>query len=710
MSLSDLQYIPVLDNGADTGQGAAFNLSLGGEVKHNGLHVLVREQLQNSIDAYNEMGANKPPVLKFCVTRKELDRKLIKAKELSDQIEKCHDYRESDAGGSGDLPDEVVKLKEAVKGLRGNGKMWCTIFEDNAGGIRGTTRNLRKEQDTIWEKFLGKGETTKHGKNSLGSFGVGKFAAWNNNNTFTVFYLNTFRGKNYFIGRTMLLTYYTKDDGNNAWVNKWDEDLYFGKKGVNSNGYPIADLYPIDKVDDTGLLETFRTLEGDGLSTIIPTIQRNFKGEKEWAKEIAYSIIQSFFKAFEKGLLEVVVNDGYDEEVIELSKDNYQDKYREFVSLESVKEEDDAYQYYLLRPQILGEKPSVFEKNFKVGTYEGKAKLSVYRNEELERKLDTIRNTEKRRTFRIIRENMLIRDEGFPRNRTYLEDNEYSGVLEFVGDKLNSVVKKGETKSHDKIDMSNYDETRGDFPKANQVVVFYQSLSKWIKEEVDKLSGAGTKEGDEQPVYLDLGNLFGGSEVPSFERTFLDPNKHPEAYTNNEGSKRVIKRDADTNNQEGENRGVIEVDGRGKKKRNRKTKRKTYRKKVTSKLIDDSVQNAKRISILEKISLFQKISSSGGSNNTYKIQLNNVEDKVDVVLSQETAFERDVPSAFLSFRLESVKMNGSDFSNFKGSENKYGDVVSYTLKGLEPSKRMITLDLSVTEPSETESKFKIKLS
>ena len=710
MSLSDLQYIPVLDNGADTGQGAAFNLSLGGEVKHNGLHVLVREQLQNSIDAYNEMGANKPPVLKFCVTRKELDRKLIKAKELSDQIEKCHDYRESDAGGSGDLPDEVVKLKEAVKGLRGNGKMWCTIFEDNAGGIRGTTRNLRKEQDTIWEKFLGKGETTKHGKNSLGSFGVGKFAAWNNNNTFTVFYLNTFRGKNYFIGRTMLLTYYTKDDGNNAWVNKWDEDLYFGKKGVNSNGYPIADLYPIDKVDDTGLLETFRTLEGDGLSTIIPTIQRNFKGEKEWAKEIAYSIIQSFFKAFEKGLLEVVVNDGYDEEVIELSKDNYQDKYREFVSLESVKEEDDAYQYYLLKPQILGEKPSIFEKNFKVGTYEGKAKLSVYRNEELERKLDTIRNTEKRRTFRIIRENMLIRDEGFPRNRTYLEDNEYSGVLEFVGDKLNSVIKKGETKSHDKIDMSNYDETRGDFPKANQVVVFYQSLSKWIKEEVDKLSGAGTKEGDEQPVYLDLGNLFGGSEVPSFERTFLDPNKHPEAYTNNEGSKRVIKRDADTNNQEGENRGVIEVDGRGKKKRNRKTKRKTYRKKVTSKLIDDSVQNAKRISILEKISLFQKISSSSGSNNTYKIQLNNVEDKVDVVLSQETAFERDVPSAFLSFRLESVKMNGSDFSNFKGSENKYGDVVSYTLKGLEPSKRMITLDLSVTEPSETESKFKIKLS
>lgn len=710
MSLSDLQYIPVLDNGADTGQGAAFNLSLGGEVKHNGLHVLVREQLQNSIDAYNEMGANKPPVLKFCVTRKELDRKLIKAKELSDQIEKCHDYRESDAGDSGDLPDEVVKLKEAVKGLRGGGKMWCTIFEDNAGGIRGTTRNLRKEQDTIWEKFLGKGETTKHGKNSLGSFGVGKFAAWNNNDTFTVFYLNAFKGKNYFIGRTMLLTYYTKDDGNNAWVNKWDEDLYFGKKGVNSNGHPIADLYPIDKVDDTGLLEAFRTLEGDGLSTIIPTIQRNFKGEKEWAKEIAYSIIQSFFKAFEKGLLEVVVNDDYDEEVIELSKDNYQDKYREFVSLESVKEEDDAYQYYLLKPQILGEKPSVFEKNFKVGTYEGKAKLSVYRNEELERKLDTIRNTEKRRTFRIIRENMLIRDEGFPRNRTYLEDNEYSGVLEFVGDKLNSVVKKGETKSHDKIDMSNYDETRGDFPKANQVVVFYQSLSKWIKEEVDKLSGAGTKEGDEQPVYLDLGNLFGGSEVPSFERTFLDPNKHPEAYTNNDGSKRVIKRDADTNNQEGENRGVIEVDGRGKRKRNRKTKRKTYRKKVTSKLIDDSVQNAKRISILEKISLFQKISSSGGSNNTYKIQLNNVEDKVDVVLSQETAFERDVPSAFLSFRLESVKMNGSDFSNFKGSENKYGDVVSYTLKGLEPSKRMITLDLSVTEPSETESKFKIKLS
>ena len=43
-------------------------------------------------------------------------------------------------------PDEVVKLKEAVEGLRVNGTMWC-IFEDNAGGIRG-------QQDTVWEKFL----------------------------------------------------------------------------------------------------------------------------------------------------------------------------------------------------------------------------------------------------------------------------------------------------------------------------------------------------------------------------------------------------------------------------------------------------------------------------------------------------------------------------------------------------------------------------
>ena len=101
---------------------------------------------------------------------------------------------------------------------------------------------------------------------------------------------------------------------------------------------------------------------------------------------------------------------------------------------------------------------------------------------------------------------------------------------------------------------------------------------------------------------------------------------------------------------QGENRGVVEVDGRGRKKKE-KNKEENIQKKVTSKLIDDSVQNAKRISVLEKISLFQKISSSGGSNNTYKVQLNNVEDKVDVVLSQETGFERTVTTAFLSFRV-----------------------------------------------------------
>ena len=58
----------------------------------------------------------------------------------------------------------------------------------------------------------------------------------------------------------------------------------------------------------------------------------------------------------------MVVKDDYAEEEIELSKENYRDKYKEFVSLESVKEEDDAYQYYLLKPQILGEKPKFLKR------------------------------------------------------------------------------------------------------------------------------------------------------------------------------------------------------------------------------------------------------------------------------------------------------------------------------------------------------------
>ena len=122
------------------------------------------------------------------------------------------------------------------------------------------------------------------------------------------------------------------------------------------------------------------------------------------------------------------------------------------------------------------------------------------------------------------------------------------------------------------------------------------------------------------------------------------------------------------------------------------------------------MQSTNRISVLEKISLFQKISSAGGSNNKYKIQLNNVKDTVDLVLSQETAFEKAESNAFLSFRVDSIEMNGYAFFDFKSSKNTYGDVISYTLKGLKPVNNKIILDLSVTEPSETESKFKIKLS
>ena len=712
MSANDLVYVPVPDNGSDTGEGANFNLSGGGELKNNALHVLVREQLQNSIDAYNEMGSNKPNVLRFSVTRKYFDSKLIKTPELKVHINHCYEYRKSNAGTeSGSLPDEVVRLKHAIDKLKEDGNMFSTNFEDNAGGIRGTTRNLRLEQDTVWEKFLGRGETTKFGKNSLGSFGVGKFAAWNDNDTFTVYYLNTFKGKSYFIGRTMLSTYYTKESGSDGWSKKWDKDLYFGKRGKNTNGAEIADLYEINEADDAEFLKTFRTLEGDGLTTIIPTLKTTFDKNEEWAKEVAYSIVQSFFRAFEKGVLEVRIVDDYGEEEIVLTTENYKEKYEGFKSLESLVDPDDLYQYYLLKPQILGKKASVFERNFTVGGYKGKAVLSVYKNEELQEMLEENRDSKKRKTFRIIRENMLIRNEAFPRNRINLEENEHSGVVEFEAEGLNSIIKKGETKSHDKIEMDNYKGLSDtSFPSESSVVRFYQNLSRWVKEEVDKLSGVEIKDGDKGFLDLDLGGLFGGSEIPSFDRTLVDNEKRPEHHTNDDGSRRVINKGVDTNNQEGKKKGVVEIDGRGKKKREKRTKRKTYRKKTNSGLVDDSVQSTNRISVLEKISLFQKISSAGGSNNKYKIQLNNVKDTVDLVLSQETAFEKAESNAFLSFRVDSIEMNGYAFFDFKSSKNTYGDVISYTLKGLKPVNNKIILDLSVTEPSETESKFKIKLS
>ncbi len=723
------QTIITDDSGAGDHQSIEELLMSKADGEKNHLHVLIREHLQNALDAWDEktdkQGDKK---LIFRVSRKTFNKEALKIDDLNDQVFKdCLRYLRSKPN------HEKIKFYQKLNEISNkldikSTQMWATIIEDNGCGLSGNLEGphgfsrinrLGEEQENYTSvKILSEGgETTKYDK-QRGSHGVGKLSAWLNNKMRTVYYLTTFKNRSFFIGKTKLSSYMNESG------HQLSSNVFFGRKGSGSLENETPDWYELTK-DDSVFKNHFRSIQNDGLTTIIPFDKIDDDKDKEYVLEICYAVIQSFSMLFEEDKLEVAVSDEYSGEEIVISSKNYKEIYKKCESLKYIQaNEVDLHNYHLIKPLVLDKGRRDYELKIKVNEkYKGIAKFRVYYNQALSENISKMKNPKAdfKKTFRLLRRGMLIRSYHRPHHK--VSDPSVTGFIFFEGEKnkktgqvlLNEIIQKAEGQSHDTIEEGRWKEHVQyfqDFPSVRLIKEnLLRPISKKIREIVEELSEFSVDENDGFDVRIDFGKGEENRDVPSFKRRLMLGNEYKKGGAHDESN-------SDQNGGGGGRKDEgVSPGGAGlgdlKIKRfrvgppNPPGPEPVPRPPINvPEWVDEGLEDGSRRRELSKVSVLQKIDSKKQNSHTYMMRFDAVESKINIGLSQEST----ITDGYLSFRLKEVFVNDKPFSGFKTKKNHRGETTSYSLEGVVPNDKVVDLKLVVEEPAVTESKFKVNIS
>jgi len=713
--LEKIDYTPAFSSGSGQGsdQSLSDRLRSSAESSINELEVLIREHVQNSRDAF-EKRENKPEKLIFKVTRKKLHFGFAKLDRLNRIIGDCIKHKENQIDKEyQDGNDALVKLRETSKKIeaRKGDQLWSVVIEDNGIGLDGISRfSNAGERKTGTVQILDEGDSNKHDASYGGAFGVGKLTAFTNNDLYTVFYLTQQGNDIRAIGKTKIESY-TDNEGRPC-----GPDIFFGKISTHKSlGFECSDWFITDES-----LRKIRSIEDNGLTTVIPSLKN--PDDNDWSKKVAYAIVHSYFKLFKNNQINVVIEDQYLNEVIEVNFHNYKEVYAECEKLDYLNQKEnllDKYNYNLIKPFVLGEEKFMykkFEKDFEVTKkYSGKAILNVYHNPYLVDLIDEMGRKNLKQTFRYIRGGMLLRSELLPRRQVF--DASFCGYVEFdekYGKYLNEILRSGETQSHDKLDRNTYDRiTVEGFPGYSTInQKLFVPLSSWIREIVDDLSSLSSNDGDEYELEFDFLDGFNAENLnPTFDRNFISDELLEKIRDRNlsgitSKGKTSLQGKADNENASNNTDEGVIIDGGttlGEKGHKEGEGTKPNEPKEGGK---NGGLKGQGESFLESISFMSKIIEKNDRFHKYAIKLSNVIDKIDIEISQESTLR----NSFLSFEIQNIMINGVAHPNFIRQTTSGGLVTGYRLKDVEPLSELILIELSVYEPSKTESRFNLILS
>ena len=538
---SKFQFRPeVFHNG--TPQGVDQSLESLFHYQGDSLSVVVRELVQNSIDASNRNKKNKT---RLNIGVKELNfSEFLNHEQLREEFQACHDsqiktYKD---------PSVINICKKAISYLNKEQFISHAMFiEDNGGGLDGTSRLDRNKGTQIicTENITNK--SASDNSRSLGSFGVGKLTSYLLTNIRTVFYLNQTNNKTTFLGKTLIPTYY-KDDSDNI-TDLYGEKIFCG----HENDDHIIDWSKCD-------IPTLRdnTL-GDGLTTIIPFDQNNYLkfNDLNWVDRAKFTIIQSYFRAFENDNLEITFDDPVQtEDQFILNKKNYQN---EFKLLEDKIFKIDDYelqhQYLMVKPIVLEEKPVkevdlsvkfkldpiTNDNNNKQYKTKGVAKIYFYENNKLEELIETHGlSGDYRFNFRILRDTIFIRNFCLPHvQRSRLKSYKYSGFVEFIdkeGNSLNELIRQLETQSHDDL---NLDKLSSNYKNSASIIdkKLIKAINNKIKDVIHELTYKDIKDLKFIDIDLDVSGDSRDSDSSNISKKETYKKKFIDLLENNKSSK-----------------------------------------------------------------------------------------------------------------------------------------------------------------------------
>lgn len=471
------------------------------------LSLMARELTQNSIDANKRNKDSKLTKVRFSL--KTIDLSFIDLDSLLESIDDCLLFNTKE-----NTRARLKKFKSKVED--GLNNIQCLLVEDESGGLDGKSRFSGGLMNILGENYSEKSSS------DLGSFGVGKTTALYISSFGTVFYVNQREGKLLFIGKTKL-SGYKKQDEERAFFGP---NLFCGSPTENGNE-TVADWSSI------GLDLNLRTLENDGLTTIIPVdLEELDYSNLDWKDVCAVSCIKSYFKNLEEKTLELEFIDGEKPPYV-INHSNYREEFKRLAESISSSDAEVLFKHRILisKPYILGEEPKIVVSEkvslnlTKRSTGEGEKyssnlKISFYENSELEDFLDETPGLSKNENynFRILRGEILVRNFALPHYKIFkrLDTNLYCGLVELSPSSddsycVSDLIRIMETQSHDSLDLEQLRET---FNK-EATSVFYDKVLKVINrvilKTIEDLVGEEKKNLEKINIELNLGGQLDGA-------------------------------------------------------------------------------------------------------------------------------------------------------------------------------------------------------
>lgn len=695
--------------GPDKATQMAFKNSLDGNL--NDYQVLIREHLQNSNDAFKKRG--KYERLKFKISRTKLD---FSQADLDGLLNLYKDYQSYTTSAT-----EKAAMQQAIENLEGlNGNysdVWVTRIEDNSMGLDGvSTQDDKTGSGRILSEYIT--EKTNYGKGSMGSFGAGKVTGFVLlNKSFTVFYYNRHQANSgdYLIGKVKIPTYF-KDN------LLYQKNALIGDPITGPSG---AEMSTWIKPHDTQT--AYRSLEEDGLTTIIPQFEGPNAAETEWSKIISYSILHSFFKLFENNEIVAEIEDEYLGNNLTIDSSNYKQVYQDIGTADFINNPDrikNKYDYLISNPFVVGGVPKhEFDIELKVTkSFTGVAKLTLFENHDLnaffQSKQKEIIDSDGKAlsSVRFLRDGMLLRESRYPAR--VLPICELSGYIEFDSN-LNEIVRAGENLRHDDFNYRNFDEEGGVLPAKKQVhQKFYNPINKFVRESIESIVKANATEGEEFEVDLDFNGIANSNNKPSFKRT--------SALTSMElpvvALKKAFKGKSGIPSDEYESGNIdeaviIEIPDFIQRERKPIPPPPPPPPPIDENLEGTTVigtpgksKTGKKPKVLPELifmSRLEKISSSKKEIKNYLIRIDQWPNTTsDLIISQLGLSG----SSTVTFTLLNLSINGKRHRNFSAVKNSKNGISHYLIQGISMSTvGTLILSLEVKESIHTETNFTLKL-
>ncbi len=713
MKTNKLVYKPAISTDSGSGSQMSMDDLLDSvEGYKNELNILIREHIQNSKDSFN-VRADKPERLIFKISRKHIDFGFASINSLKEIFKTCITYKENQIPKENQAKNvPLSKLKNSYEKLnsRVDDRFWTISIEDNGTGLSGQTRfsdGPSKKTGSII--ILDEGDSNKYGPEG-GAFGVGKLTAFTKNSSYTVFYLNSYNNKKHLIGKTKLESF-VDENGNGLGPN-----VFFGESKNRPNGIEVADWADVTDIKE---ISDLRTIDDSGLTTIIPSFD-DIEEDIDWHLQVAYSTIHSYFRLFEEDSIQVEIVDDYNEEKLIINKSNYRQVYIECEELDYLNNPnniEDKYNYYLVRPFVTNEKHYSY-KRFEIEIdvfkgYKGIGVLHTYKNEKLDEIIEESNKNSFKRTFRLIRNGMLLRAYLLPGRSVF--DSSICGYLEFLDNGengLNEIIRVGETQSHDDINLKKYKKEINDFPAFNTLrQKFFAVFNNFIYQKVRELSELSVNDGEEVEVDLDLLNGFSSNNrIPSWDRSLISPEVfekfNPTSYggipVDSEGTTTT---DESEPSKSGERTtGIISIPG-GIVGPKQIDSPKTKKIPAIDEIDPGNEALQPKGKGLNSIGYLTKITSKIGNNHIYAIKIYNLQGykSLDISIQQD----KNINKSNLSYQLQNIEIDGKKFYDYVAKPAPSGLIRSYVLNNVKPKGDVLILKLEVREASKTESKFNL---